>query len=410
MNRWYCKNCLEYRDSELLQCYCGSWKNNNERLKYISSSPKVFKAINVLNKSFKIPRNDEEVINCEILNDFIYEFNNQRIRNIRKGEFEEKLKILGYWIIEYLGCVNSDTLFHINYVGAHDNEKNAGVYDNKSFFGYKNISINIKPDYSVETIIYTVAHECMHKFLFHNKIVLENEMENEILTDIAVIYFGFGLFLEKGSEGHYERNGFQYHYKVGYLERNEIEIAQSYINNRYWQFQNYKRIVLEKRILLLETRINELKRSIKKTQGLEIEREDMLSLIEYSNKLKECDIVLNTINHTAEIMDYSNKKEIEKICDRADKLLDELKKQINNCKRIIGEPYNNWKEMIEIYGLNRYVTQPENYYKEIHFKSITAEKNGIKNIISDNISLIIPIGGCVAIVLLALILLIIYAQ
>ena len=45
-----------------------------------------------------------------------------------------------------------------------------------------------------------LAHEITHGYLYINNISFSNKYENEILTDIAAIFFGFGKLMLNGSE------------------------------------------------------------------------------------------------------------------------------------------------------------------------------------------------------------------
>ncbi len=405
-NTWLCKNCLEYRDEGVLQCYCGNWKNDETRLEYIGSFPRVFKAINILNKSFMCPRDEKEVISNEMLNSFLSDYRTNIIRKVRKKELEDRLQKIGHWILDFFGCKNEDTLFHFNYVDNDTNGK-AGQYDNKAFCGFKNITINLSDYYSVESIIYIMAHECMHRFLFEKNIVIDNVLENEILTDTAVVYFGFGTFIEKGSGKLQISDRYEYSYSIGYLDANEIGIIRQYVNNRYWQFQNYRKIVLKKREILMGIRISELKKAINKTKGVEIEQIEVIRLIEYSSQIRRYEHELKELNYTTEKIDYFDKIQVENICKRIDKVLKELKDRINHCKRIVGESCDDWNETILINGLNRNVTWPINYYNEK--KNIivgNAKTDKIKTIIINNKKSILYIGVYIIIVLMVFILVI----
>ncbi len=48
-----------------------------------------------------------------------------------------------------------------------------------------------------------LAHEITHAFLFHHKIHLEEELKNEMLTDIAAVYIGFGNILIAGYQAYF---------------------------------------------------------------------------------------------------------------------------------------------------------------------------------------------------------------
>lgn len=80
-----------------------------------------------------------------------------------------------------------------------DDEKsnlNPGMYSN--IFGKQTITIRLKKMYSYEQIIAILCHECVHHFLYNKNIKLLPELENELLTDIATIYLGFGKYIKEG--------------------------------------------------------------------------------------------------------------------------------------------------------------------------------------------------------------------
>lgn len=59
----------------------------------------------------------------------------------------------------------------------------------------------------LRAIASVLTHEVMHIFLFKNKIDLANESENELLVDVAVMFYGLGVML---------LNGFKYNQKYGF--------------------------------------------------------------------------------------------------------------------------------------------------------------------------------------------------
>lgn len=49
-----------------------------------------------------------------------------------------------------------------------------------------------------DAVLAILAHEITHKFLFDLNLILEDEKENEILTDIATVYLGLGKLMLNG--------------------------------------------------------------------------------------------------------------------------------------------------------------------------------------------------------------------
>jgi len=114
-----------------------------------------------------------------------------------------------------------------------DETNRPGEYSNK---GGPVINLRLSRDYTTEQIIAIVCHECTHHYLFSKGIRLEDEHENEILTDVAAIYLGFGNYIAEGykptqkivsytSNGHVIRTS-----KIGYLSERQITIAINEVN------------------------------------------------------------------------------------------------------------------------------------------------------------------------------------
>lgn len=66
---------------------------------------------------------------------------------------------------------------------------------------------------SPHAVLTIIAHELCHKVLQINNIALLPEFDNEVLTDLAVIYFGLGKIMLMGCESNSHR--------IGYLQRHE---------------------------------------------------------------------------------------------------------------------------------------------------------------------------------------------
>lgn len=82
----------------------------------------------------------------------------------------------------------------------------------------------------------TLAHELTHYYLFKKQIILDEEWENELLTDYTVIFLGLGKLLLNGSptsKWTVERNNelIEYTYKVGYLSQREAVYCTHYVLN-----------------------------------------------------------------------------------------------------------------------------------------------------------------------------------
>ena len=90
--------------------------------------------------------------------------------------------------------------------------------------GQSTITINLIPEYDLDTVAAIVIHECMHHYLNVRKMRFKDQFENEILTDTCAIYCGFGEIMYKG----YGPRSIYYKgqrklQKHGYLSQNEIK-------------------------------------------------------------------------------------------------------------------------------------------------------------------------------------------
>ena len=99
-----------------------------------------------------------------------------------------------------------------------ENTLTAGLYYGKNKDGYYEISINTDTLKNPTALIATVAHELCHIKLLGEKNTEEND---EYLTDLAVVFFGFGIFSANASFQffqQYDRWGYN---GVGYLKYDE---------------------------------------------------------------------------------------------------------------------------------------------------------------------------------------------
>lgn len=79
------------------------------------------------------------------------------------------------------------------------NSDNVGLY--KVIGGHiREIQITKKLKFKLSHVMTILAHESTHDYLYHHRIREENELENEILTDLAAVYLGFGGIILKGYE------------------------------------------------------------------------------------------------------------------------------------------------------------------------------------------------------------------
>lgn len=80
-------------------------------------------------------------------------------------------------------------------------EKNTGGHI-KLGYGKKQVFIEISEEILKfeDAILAILAHEITHEYLYINNISFSDKYENEILTDIAAIFLGFGKLMLNGSE------------------------------------------------------------------------------------------------------------------------------------------------------------------------------------------------------------------
>ena len=97
-------------------------------------------------------------------------------------------------------------------------ELSAGQYHGKNENGKYEISVNTNTLNNPEALIATIAHELCHiKLLGENKI----EENDECLTDLAAVFFGFGIFTANASFQFYQENDRWGYTAVGYLKHDE---------------------------------------------------------------------------------------------------------------------------------------------------------------------------------------------
>ena len=61
--------------------------------------------------------------------------------------------------------------------------------------GRNQIGITLTPEDNAESVAAILSHEMSHHYLYHNWIVTKPELDNEIFTDVAGVYFGFAVYM-----------------------------------------------------------------------------------------------------------------------------------------------------------------------------------------------------------------------
>ena len=74
----------------------------------------------------------------------------------------------------------------------------------------------------------------MHHFLWLNDLVLPVREKNELLVDVAVVYFGFGYYVAKGYESMSKREGDLIQTtKLGYISEHQVQHIKGRIKKLY---------------------------------------------------------------------------------------------------------------------------------------------------------------------------------
>jgi len=98
------------------------------------------------------------------------------------------------------------------------NTLTAGQYHGKNKNGKYEVSVNTATLKNPEQIIATVAHELSHIKLLGEKKIDEND---EFLTDLATVFFGFGILTANASFQYYCQNDRWGYNSTGYLKHDE---------------------------------------------------------------------------------------------------------------------------------------------------------------------------------------------
>ncbi len=146
---------------------------------------------------------------------------------------ERTLRKLFSKITEHMGITENGVDFEITNKVHRDGRENdktfTGLYEEEKETNNKKISVFIYSDYTYEMVLSILIHESTHYFLLSNGIRLEDNRENEYLTDIATVYFGFGKYMIEGYkqnkkilyEGEFKRVTTSE--KIGYLNYRDIK-------------------------------------------------------------------------------------------------------------------------------------------------------------------------------------------
>ena len=94
---------------------------------------------------------------------------------------------------------------------------------------FTTIHLDVKPHHSVDTVVAVLAHEAMHLHLYYEGIRFKDTWKNEILTDTAAVYCGFGEYIYRGYAVMQGEFALSYQ-KVGYISQEDVRYIQKLIH------------------------------------------------------------------------------------------------------------------------------------------------------------------------------------
>mgnify|MGYP006876752779 FL=1 len=90
---------------------------------------------------------------------------------------------------------------------------------------FTTIRLDIKPHHTVDAVVAVLAHETMHLHLYYEGIRFSDTWKNEILTDTAAVYCGFGEYIYRGYAVMQGEFALSYQ-KVGYIRQEDVRYIQ----------------------------------------------------------------------------------------------------------------------------------------------------------------------------------------
>lgn len=96
---------------------------------------------------------------------------------------------------------------------------------------FTTIWLELRPPYIVDSIIAVLAHEVMHLHLYYEGIQRRDTWENEVLTDTAAVYCGFGEYMYKGYAVNQGEMALSYR-KVGYIRQEDVKYIMEEIGKQ----------------------------------------------------------------------------------------------------------------------------------------------------------------------------------
>lgn len=87
------------------------------------------------------------------------------------------------------------------------------------------INLQLHSFYNLDVLTAVLAHEVMHLYLHYQGIHYPDTLQNEVLTDTAAVYYGFGEYMYRGYKVIETQLGLSYH-KVGYIRPEDVEFIR----------------------------------------------------------------------------------------------------------------------------------------------------------------------------------------
>lgn len=99
---------------------------------------------------------------------------------------------------------------------------------------FTTIRLDLKPHHSVDTVIAVLAHEAIHLHLYYEGIHFRDTWKNEVLTDTAAVYCGFGEYMYRGYAVMQGEFALSYQ-KVGYIRQEDVRVIQEMMGSGPWK-------------------------------------------------------------------------------------------------------------------------------------------------------------------------------
>lgn len=95
---------------------------------------------------------------------------------------------------------------------------------------FTTVNLQLHSYYNLDVITAVLAHEVMHLYLYYQGISKQDTLNNEVLTDTAAVYYGYGQYLYEGYKVIETNLGLSYH-KVGYIRPEDVLFIREKLEN-----------------------------------------------------------------------------------------------------------------------------------------------------------------------------------